>query len=197
MWVGVLAVVVVGFVWFASALGAFHRIFQAGGWWWGLRIANGTIAIGTGNRLDAELKAWTDGWLATGTMGIHSRYGVLTLALPFWLLELVLIPWTARAIYRFLKPTEEWDGVKELLPLVDWFLPNENEAKAITGAADVMQAGKILAGYGCGVVIKNGEAGAMAAAAHIHDRSTDEGISGRGTWRTGSFLTSTTRRAWR
>jgi ribokinase len=59
-------------------------------------------------------------------------------------------------------PAERWEGVAELLPLVDVFLPNEAEALAITGAHDVHAAGERLAGHGSLVVIKRGSEGALA-----------------------------------
>ena len=54
--------------------------------------------------------------------------------------------------------------MKELLPLVDVFLPNDAEAKAITGKSDVVEAGKALAAYGCCAVITRGKDGAIAFA---------------------------------
>jgi ribokinase len=59
-------------------------------------------------------------------------------------------------------PLNHWDGVRELLPLVDIFLPNENEALAITRATDVLHAGRELARDGNLIVIKCGERGAIA-----------------------------------
>jgi sugar/nucleoside kinase (ribokinase family) len=59
-------------------------------------------------------------------------------------------------------PDGNWNDVKELLPLVDIFLPNDAEAKAITGKPDVEQAGRALAAYGCLAVITCGKDGAIA-----------------------------------
>ncbi len=59
-------------------------------------------------------------------------------------------------------PENRWQGVKELLPLVDVFLPNETEALAIADESNVEKAGKKLASYGPLVVIKRGEKGAVA-----------------------------------
>jgi sugar/nucleoside kinase (ribokinase family) len=59
-------------------------------------------------------------------------------------------------------PDEEWRGVEKLLPLVDVFLPNESEAKALTGLDDPAQAAGILAGYTRTVAVKLGAAGAIA-----------------------------------
>jgi ribokinase len=59
-------------------------------------------------------------------------------------------------------PAERWAGVAEILPLVDVFLPNAAEARAIAGEADVTDAGRRLAEHGCLVVVKRGAAGATA-----------------------------------
>lgn len=57
-------------------------------------------------------------------------------------------------------PTGDWYRVKPLLPWIDVFLPNENEAMAIAGMADVHQAGHELSKTGNLVVVKRGEEGA-------------------------------------
>lgn len=59
-------------------------------------------------------------------------------------------------------PAGDWDRVKPLLPLIDVFLPNENEAMAITGMVDVHQAGIELSKTGNLVVVKRGGEGATA-----------------------------------
>ncbi len=59
-------------------------------------------------------------------------------------------------------PAEDWAMVRELLPLVDVFLPNEAEAKAISGLDDVYAAGRALAALTPLVVIKCGENGSIA-----------------------------------
>jgi sugar/nucleoside kinase (ribokinase family) len=52
-------------------------------------------------------------------------------------------------------PEEKWDvDFKELLPLVDVFLPNKNELLAITKAADVESGLKYLANFGNIVALK-------------------------------------------
>ncbi len=60
-------------------------------------------------------------------------------------------------------PSGKWTGFDELLPLVDVFLPNENEALAMTGSANDEQAlGNLV--QKCGwVAIKLGSRGAIAA----------------------------------
>jgi sugar/nucleoside kinase (ribokinase family) len=59
-------------------------------------------------------------------------------------------------------PQERWAGVKELLPLVDIFLPNENEAIAITRMESAEEAGQSLSLLGPMVVVKRGARGAVA-----------------------------------
>ena len=59
-------------------------------------------------------------------------------------------------------PDNEWLGVRELLPTVDLFLPNAAEALAISGAADVLEAGRRLSQLGPLVVVKCGRDGAAA-----------------------------------
>jgi sugar/nucleoside kinase (ribokinase family) len=59
-------------------------------------------------------------------------------------------------------PSEEWDGeLLALLPLVDVFLPNSIEARAITGIDDIDVASESLAGRGGIVAIKFGDGGGM------------------------------------
>lgn len=61
-------------------------------------------------------------------------------------------------------PSGRWEGVLDLLPHVDVFLPNEAEALAITGERDWMAAGRRLADRGPLVVIKRGPEGAAVFA---------------------------------
>jgi sugar/nucleoside kinase (ribokinase family) len=59
-------------------------------------------------------------------------------------------------------PSGQWRGFDELLKQVDVFLPNENEALALTGAASVESAAEAL-GEKCGTVaLKLGAQGALA-----------------------------------
>ena len=58
-------------------------------------------------------------------------------------------------------PSNRWQGLKELLPFVDVFFPNEAEATAIADCPDVEQAGAELASYGPLVVVKCGSKGAI------------------------------------
>ncbi|MCC6446794.1 MAG: sugar kinase [Armatimonadetes bacterium] len=59
-------------------------------------------------------------------------------------------------------PADRWEGVMELLPLVDVFLPNEAEALAVTGESSLEKAALRLAACGPLVVIKQGAKGAAA-----------------------------------
>ncbi len=59
-------------------------------------------------------------------------------------------------------PSNEWRGFDELLSQVDIFLPNENEAKAITRNEDVTSACKELASKSKLVAVKRGADGALA-----------------------------------
>lgn len=60
-------------------------------------------------------------------------------------------------------PAEEWDGgLKEVLPFVDVFMPNEVEAEAITGLPDPLEAAGELAARGPLTVVKMGPDGSCA-----------------------------------
>ena len=59
-------------------------------------------------------------------------------------------------------PSNQWRGVYELLPLTDIFMPNENEALAISGTANLEQALEYLNQLSGAVVIKRGGEGALA-----------------------------------
>jgi len=55
-----------------------------------------------------------------------------------------------------------WSLVRELLPLIDIFFANENEAAAIAGCPDPIAAGRLLARSGPLVIIKRGARGVTA-----------------------------------
>jgi sugar/nucleoside kinase (ribokinase family) len=59
-------------------------------------------------------------------------------------------------------PEERWSGVQDLLPLVNVFLPNDNEAYALTGVNDVEVAARKLADVSEVVSVKLGAEGAIA-----------------------------------
>jgi sugar/nucleoside kinase (ribokinase family) len=59
-------------------------------------------------------------------------------------------------------PDDRWDGLEELLPYVDVFLPNEREALKIAGESDLQGALARLAETVAVVVVKCGPEGAIA-----------------------------------
>jgi len=60
-------------------------------------------------------------------------------------------------------PDDQWDGsIREVLPYVDVFLPNEREAKCIAGTDDIERAIETLSWSVPLVVVKRGAAGATA-----------------------------------
>lgn len=61
-------------------------------------------------------------------------------------------------------PAEKWDGLDELLGLVDVFLPNENEICAVTGERDALDGMRKLASRVPVVAVKLGRRGAAAVA---------------------------------
>ncbi|MFG1706648.1 carbohydrate kinase family protein [Nonomuraea sp. M3C6] len=61
-------------------------------------------------------------------------------------------------------PAGRWAGLDEVLPVTDVLLPNEAEALAISGTADLGQALRELAARGPLPVVKRGERGALAFA---------------------------------
>jgi sugar/nucleoside kinase (ribokinase family) len=60
-------------------------------------------------------------------------------------------------------PHETWDGgIRELLGVTDFFLPNAEEAIRIAGVGDVREAAVALAADGPLTAVKRGAAGALA-----------------------------------
>ena len=59
-------------------------------------------------------------------------------------------------------PDERWVGVRDLLPLTDVFLPNENEACALMNTVDVEEAARKLATQANVVAVKMGADGGRA-----------------------------------
>jgi sugar/nucleoside kinase (ribokinase family) len=59
-------------------------------------------------------------------------------------------------------PNDRWQGIAEVLPELDIFLPNDAEATAITGEPDAVRAARMLAAEGPLVVVKRGAEGAVA-----------------------------------
>jgi sugar/nucleoside kinase (ribokinase family) len=61
-------------------------------------------------------------------------------------------------------PAQTWDdGLLELLPLIDLFLPNEAEARAIARADDLEVAARALAARGPTIAVKDGANGGLVA----------------------------------
>ena len=59
-------------------------------------------------------------------------------------------------------PEEKWDsGIREVLKYVDVFLPNETEARGLTGAGSTLEAARQLAELAGTVVVKMGARGAL------------------------------------
>ncbi|NLC69231.1 MAG: sugar kinase [Clostridiaceae bacterium] len=57
-------------------------------------------------------------------------------------------------------PSERWNGIFELSPYIDLFMPNDSEVMAITGEKDAFRGMEKLSGYFKNVVMKMGEKGA-------------------------------------
>lgn len=73
-------------------------------------------------------------------------------------------------------PNNNWEKVKELLPYINVLLPNEEEAKKISGKNDVMEAGNWLSQFSEIVVIKRGGDGAtlFTGKNHFHQQIPSE-----------------------
>ncbi len=95
-----------------------------------------------------------------------SGYFLLPSLLPFWpgfLKQLKTFGITSSLDTNW-APSGNWEQVLEILPLVDLFLPNEQEAMAIAGTSDYRDAGQCLAGQTGMVVVKRGGEGASVFA---------------------------------
>ena len=54
----------------------------------------------------------------------------------------------------------DFDQYKSLLPYIDYFLPNDDEARQLTGQADPMDQVRMLLGWGANtVIVTRGDAG--------------------------------------
>lgn len=68
-------------------------------------------------------------------------------------------------------PEEKWDvDFKSLLPLVDVFLPNNNEITAITGKGSVQESLNVLGPYANVIAVKLGKEGSVG---YRHDETTE------------------------
>jgi len=118
--------------------------------------------LGTINRLRAEQVPHA---LLQKTRHLHVASYFLQTALQPGLAELFL---RARALGLTTSldtnwdPSGEWLGLDELLGLVDVFLPNQNEALAISGASTLEAAAQILSRKCRVVAIKCGQEGGLA-----------------------------------
>ena len=74
-------------------------------------------------------------------------------------------------------PDERWDGVPDLLPLVDILLPNENEARALAGKGMAADALKELGTRVPMVAMKQGGLGAVARRGEAEVRASAPDIA--------------------
>jgi sugar/nucleoside kinase (ribokinase family) len=68
-------------------------------------------------------------------------------------------------------PEERWTGVHELLPLTNVFLPNENEAIALTRVDNVDEAAEVLADSADVIAVKLGAEGALGVTCETQYRA--------------------------
>lgn len=69
-------------------------------------------------------------------------------------------------------PEETWDlDLESVLPLLDWFLPNERELLAMTGIADLEKSIAYVSHAPCRTVVKMGMDGARAVGADRAERT--------------------------
>jgi sugar/nucleoside kinase (ribokinase family) len=108
----------------------------------------------------------TDAFLASGRHFHYCSYYLQTNLLP----AIPEIVRRARALGLTISLDTNWDpdgrwdgGLRAILPHVDLFFPNEQEAIAIAQAADLAEAVATLTALGPVVVVKRGENGALLA----------------------------------
>lgn len=91
-----------------------------------------------------------------------ASYFLLEQLQTFWLEELPLLKRKGITISLDTNwsPGEDWHKVHAILPYIDVFIPNEEEALRISGKIDVAEAGSWLSQFGGLIVIKQGENGA-------------------------------------
>jgi sugar/nucleoside kinase (ribokinase family) len=91
-----------------------------------------------------------------------ASYFLLEQLQPFWLEALPLLKQkgTTISLDTNWSPEEDWHKVHSILPYIDVFIPNEEEALRISGKTWVEEAGNWLSQSGGLVVIKRGEKGA-------------------------------------
>jgi sugar/nucleoside kinase (ribokinase family) len=118
---------------------------------------SGTLNVSSPDDLNPELLKSCRHWHIAG-------YFLMRHLQPAWVnwLELCRRSGITTSLDTNWDPAERWEGVCELLPLIDVFLPNEAEALAISQQTDVFSAARTLAQRGSLVVVKRGENGALA-----------------------------------
>lgn len=134
-----------------------------------------SVGIGLFDGKDRAMLTYTGTMLATQPEDIHKNYLNLTShwhIASYYLLTQLRSFWSefipqlkkqgiSLSLDTNWDPEEDWQQVQEILPFVDVFLPNEAEAKHISGKNDLLESGKYLAQY-CGlVVVKCGADGAI------------------------------------
>ncbi|CAM9753466.1 unnamed protein product [Choristocarpus tenellus] len=73
--------------------------------------------------------------------------------------------------------SEQWQGLEEIYPLLDVFIPNELEARKLSGYHDIEEAARFFIAKGVGlVVITQGAAGGFAM--QSRDRETETNGTG-------------------
>ena len=105
-------------------------------------------------------------------------YFLLPALIPFWPDFLVRLKTLGISVSLDTNwaPEGNWEQVMQILPLVDVFLPNEEEALAITGASAYGQAGAILSKKIPLVVIKRGASGASVFKGEREIRVTNQDV---------------------
>ncbi len=98
----------------------------------------------------------------------------------------------ARTVLDVVVPADgevRFDDVAPLLPYVDLFLPNEDEARLLSGAEEPSLQAEIFLSAGAGaVVVTRGAAGALMAAGDVRGGAARSGRRGRGRLRRGGRL---------
>ncbi|MFD3000601.1 carbohydrate kinase family protein [Pontibacter toksunensis] len=133
----------------------------------GLGLARGkdrAMLTYKGSLNDVTAERLRDSGLLEKSGHLHiASYFLLEQLQSYWLEELKLMKQTGITVSLDTNwaPKENWGAVHGVLEFVDVFIPNEEEALRISGKTNVEEAGAWLSRFGCLVVIKRGESGAM------------------------------------